>query len=77
MDFSWSPEQREIFDAISTFASAKLNDNLIENDREGVFNREGWSKCGEIGIQGLPVPEEYGGTGQNPLTTVGALEHLG
>ena len=77
MDFSWSSQQRELFDAIGAFASKELNDNLIANDRAGVFNRAGWKKCGEIGIQGLAVPVEHGGTGQDPLTTVGALERLG
>ena len=77
MDFSWSPQQKELFDAIGQFAAKELNDNLIENDRHGVFNRVGWKKCGEIGIQGLAVPAAYGGVGQDPLTTVGALERLG
>jgi alkylation response protein AidB-like acyl-CoA dehydrogenase len=77
MDFSWTPGQLEIFDAIGNFAGAELNDNLVENDRAGVFNREGWIKCGAKGIQGLAVPEGYGGRGLDPLTTVGALERLG
>ena len=77
MDFSWSSEQKELFDAISEFASKELNHDLIEHDRNGTFNRDGWKKCGEIGIQGLPVPVEYGGLGLDPLTTVGALERLG
>jgi alkylation response protein AidB-like acyl-CoA dehydrogenase len=77
MDFSWSPQQKELFDAIQRFATQELNDNLIENDRTGVFNRAGWKKCGEMGVQGLAVPTEYGGLGQDPLTTVGVLERLG
>jgi alkylation response protein AidB-like acyl-CoA dehydrogenase len=77
MDFSWSQPQRELFDAFERFAAAELNHNLIENDRGGVFNREGWNKCGAQGIQGLAVPVEYGGLGRDPLTTVGALERLG
>jgi alkylation response protein AidB-like acyl-CoA dehydrogenase len=77
MDFSWSPQQQELFESISRFAAKELNNNLIENDRNGVFNREGWKKCGQFGIQGLPVPEAFGGLGQDPLTIVGALERLG
>jgi len=77
MDFSWSEEQKNLFETISRFASRELNHNLIENDRNGIFNRDGWTKCVELGIQGLPVPETYGGTGMDPLTTVGALERLG
>jgi alkylation response protein AidB-like acyl-CoA dehydrogenase len=77
MDFSWSDQQKELFKAIERFAAAELNKNLIENDREAVFNRDGWKKCGQMGIQGLAVPVDYGGLGQDPLTTVGALESLG
>ena len=77
MDFSWSEEQKNLFDTISRFASRELNHNLIENDRNATFNHDGWTKCGELGISGLTVPEAYGGTGLDPLTTVGALERLG
>ena len=77
MDFSWSPGQRELFDTIGKFAAAELNQNLVDNDRAGVFNREGWKKCGAMGIQGLAVPSDYGGRGLDPLSTVGALERLG
>lgn len=77
MDFEWSREQRELLDAVQRFATEELNANVIENDREGHFDHEGWKKCGEFGIQGLPAPEEYGGLGADALTTVGALERLG
>lgn len=77
MDFSWTQSQRELFDQIERFAAAELNHHLIENDRNSVFNHEGWRKCGAMGIQGLAVPEAYGGRGHDPLSTVGALERLG
>lgn len=77
MDFSWSEEQRELFDAIERFAASKLNENLIAADQGAIFNSEGWKACGEMGIQGLSVPQDYGGLGQDPMTTVGALERLG
>ncbi len=77
MDFAWSDEQQELLNAVDRFARAELHENVIENDRNQIFDRAGWKKCGEFGIQGLPVPEEYGGLGMDPLTTVGALERLG
>lgn len=77
MDFAWSPEQRELLDAVQRFAAQHLPSDLIADDRHDRFNHEGWRKCGEFGIQGLPVPPEYGGLGADPLTTVGALERLG
>jgi hypothetical protein len=77
MDFSWSAEQKELLDAVQRFAAQQLAGSVIEGDREAHFDHEGWKKCGEFGIQGLPAPPEYGGLGADALTTVGALERLG
>lgn len=77
MDFSWSTEQRELREGVVRFARESLNEGLIERDERGEFNREGWKKCAELGIHGLPVPAEYGGMGLDALTTVGVLESLG
>ncbi|HMD85420.1 MAG TPA: acyl-CoA dehydrogenase family protein [Terriglobia bacterium] len=77
MDFAWSEEQLAIRDEIVKFARQELNENLIERDRNDEFSREGWLKCAELGIHGLPIPREYGGGGSDILTTVCALEALG
>ncbi|MEX2112179.1 MAG: acyl-CoA dehydrogenase family protein [Pirellulales bacterium] len=77
MDFAWKPEQKALFETVDRFARQSLGENMIERDREGVFDQQGWKQCGEFGIQGLPVPEQYGGLGTDAVTTVGALERLG
>jgi len=77
MDFSWSEEQAQLRQAAIDFSRKELNEGLLERDRRGEFNRPAWKKCAEFGIQGLPVPKEYGGMGADPLTTVGVLEALG
>lgn len=77
MDFSWSDEQKQLRESIATFAREELNDGLIERDRNGEFNHEGWKKCARMGVHGLPVPVAYGGLGMDALTTVGVLESLG
>jgi len=77
MDFSWSDEQKNLRDSIAKFAAETLNDGLIERDEKGEFNRDGWKRCAEMGVHGLPVPAEYGGMGMDALTTVGVLESLG
>src|SRR5437773_10947793 len=77
MDFAWSDQQRELLDAVGRFASQQLNYDVVENDRDSVFDHDAWKRCGDFGIQGLPVPTEYGRLGMDPLTTVGALERLG
>jgi len=77
MNFAWSEQQKELLDAVQRFANQHLAYDVISGDREHRFSHEGWRKCGQLGIQGLPVPPEYGGLGADPLTTVGALERLG
>lgn len=77
MDFSWSTEQKQLRQQVVEFARRELNDGLIERDDAGEFNRDGWMKCAAMGIHGLPIPEVYGGSGLDALTTVGVLESLG
>lgn len=77
MDFSLTDEQKTLRREIIRFAQNELNENVIQRDREQAFPKELWKKCGEMGLQGLPVPEEYGGNGLDPLTTAIALEALG
>lgn len=77
MDFKLNDEQKLLRDTIVRFARQELNDDIVSRDREHEFPRELWDKCGEMGLQGLPVPEELGGMGLDPLSTVVALEALG
>jgi alkylation response protein AidB-like acyl-CoA dehydrogenase len=77
MDFSLSEEQQILRETIIRFASKELNDGIIERDRDQSFSRALWDHCGQMRLQGLPVPEEYGGSGLDPLTTAIALEAFG
>lgn len=77
MDFSLSPEQVQFADAIFAFAREQLNDNMEARDREATFSRELWTKCAEFGLLGLPIPPEYGGQGQDLISTIAAMEALG
>jgi alkylation response protein AidB-like acyl-CoA dehydrogenase len=68
---------REWFDTTAEFAASQLDEGAPERDSLGEFWREGYQRCGAFGLLGLPVPAEYGGKGQNLLTTVAAMEGLG
>ena len=77
MDLSWSKEQLAIKKEVIEFARTELNENVVERDKNSEFSIEDWLKCARFGIQGLCIPEEYGGQGQDLLTTILVLEGLG
>jgi len=77
VDFEWSPEQRAFSEAVARFARDELDDDVVRRDAERTFASSAWERCTAFGIQGLPLPEEYGGGGADPLTIVAGLESLG
>ena len=77
MDFSLTEDQQALQDAVIDFARSELGYDMIEADRAEAFSREAWQKCAEFGIQGLPIPEEYGGGGSDLMTTIAVMEGLG
>lgn len=78
MDFGLSDEQRALRDTVRDFARRELSaEGLLERDHEGAFDAAGWQRCGAFGIQGLALPEAYGGGGRTPLEAVLGMESLG
>lgn len=77
MDFTLSPEQLALKRTIIDFSKNELNHGLIARERRGEFFHEGWKKCSEFGILGLPLPEQYGGSDADILTIILAMEGLG
>jgi len=70
-------EQRQLQSGAAAFARSELNDNLIERDRDEVFNSQGWQKCAAFGVLRLPVPPEYGGMGLGITDVIAVMEGLG
>jgi hypothetical protein len=77
LDFAWNEEQAAFRKEVLRFAREELKDDVIARDHNEEFSRPLWEKCAKFGIQGLPIPVEYGGGGADILTTVCALEALG
>ena len=77
MNFDLTPEQQTLQSAAIEFARRELNSNMIERDAQQVFSRDGWEKCAAFGVQGMPIPKEYGGRGADPITTITMMEGLG
>jgi alkylation response protein AidB-like acyl-CoA dehydrogenase len=77
MDFELTPEQQALQNAAIEFARRELRNDMIERDAQQIFSHDGWKKCAAFGVQGMPIPKEYGGSDADPITTVAMMEGLG
>ncbi len=77
MDFSFTEEQQMFYDTIYRFAKNEIVDLCEEADLNSEFSFVIWKKLGEMGLLGLPFPEEYGGSGADVTTCTVAGEALG
>jgi len=77
MDISLTEDQIQFKELAIKFAIHELNDGAKEREKNSEFNADGWKKCAAFGIQGLSMPEQYGGLGMDILTCIAAMEGLG
>jgi short/branched chain acyl-CoA dehydrogenase len=76
MDFELSREQRLIKETVRDFARAEIAPVAEELDREKRFPYEIVAKLGDLGLMGIPFPEDCGGGGADTLSYVLAIEEL-
>jgi L-prolyl-PCP dehydrogenase len=76
MEFAWSSEQCELYEA-AVEAAARIAQVGGQGSEGSVFSAEAWRAAGEFGLAGLDVPVEYGGLGLDCLTTARVLEGFG
>ena len=72
MDFTLSEEQQQLYKSLVAFARDVVEPEAGARDREGRFDRTVWDACGEVGLTGICISEEYGGGGAGarcPSTT--------
>jgi alkylation response protein AidB-like acyl-CoA dehydrogenase len=77
VDFNPTPEQKAICRTIREMCTDAFNGSAMDDDRQGAFSRARWDLCGDVGVHGLVIPQEYGGSGHGMLTTALAIETLG
>ncbi|MGH3990874.1 MAG: acyl-CoA dehydrogenase family protein, partial [Pseudonocardiaceae bacterium] len=76
MDFDLSPDHELIRRTVREFAEGEIAPVAEELDRTKAFPYEIVHKLGELGLMGIPFPEEYGGAGGDTLAYVLAVEEL-
>src|SRR5688500_16612456 len=76
MEFELSDEQRLLRETVRDFARREVAPAAAELDREKRFPYELVAKLGELGLMGIPFPQEYGGGGADSLSYAMAIEEL-
>ncbi len=76
MDFDLSEEHQLIRDTVRDFAEQEIAPVAEELDREARFPYEIVAELGELGLMGVPFPEEYGGAGGDALAYALTIEEL-
>src|SRR4030043_2250515 len=77
MDFILSKEQEMVRNLCRDFAKNEILPVAEELDKTGQFPYEIWKKMANLGICGIPIPEEYGGGGLDWLSMIIAIEEIG
>ncbi len=76
MNFQLTEEQEMLRKMVRDFAVNEVEPTAAERDEEERFDREIFDKMGELGLTGIPWPEEYGGIGADYVSYVIAVEEL-
>jgi alkylation response protein AidB-like acyl-CoA dehydrogenase len=76
MDLDLTPEQELVRDTVREFAQARVAPVAEELDRESRFPYELVAELAELGLMGLPIPEDYGGAGGDTVSYALAIEEL-
>ena len=77
MEFELTPEQRQVRDLVREFATEEIAPGAGERDEHEELPLDIVKKLGELGICGVPIPEEYGGLGADAVTWALVIEELG
>ncbi|MFU8772311.1 MAG: acyl-CoA dehydrogenase family protein, partial [Anaerolineales bacterium] len=77
MNFDLNEEQRMWQEVVHDFVSREVKSRASHVDEAEEFNQVAASKMGPIGLLGLYVEEEYGGTGVDAISAAIAIEELG
>jgi acyl-CoA dehydrogenase len=74
--FALTEEERAVRDTAAQFAARELAPTVAQRDEEERYDRSLFDRMGELGLTGLPYPEEFGGAGMGTFPWVLACEEL-
>ncbi|HBO69319.1 MAG TPA: acyl-CoA dehydrogenase [Deltaproteobacteria bacterium] len=77
MDFELKPEHRALRETVRSFVEKEVRPHARRWDEEGEFPSATVARLGELGLLGVMVPEEYGGSGMDTISYSIAVEEIG
>ena len=76
MELQLSPEQRQIEEMVTEFVDEEIVPRASEIDERDEFPTDLVDELAELGLMGMPFPEEYGGAGLDYHAYPSALEEI-
>jgi len=76
MDLELNDEQKMIRDTVREFAEKEIVPIAAHTDATGEFPVQTFKRLAELGLMGLPFPEEYGGAGADSISMAIAVEEI-
>ncbi|MCV2446278.1 isovaleryl-CoA dehydrogenase [Paracoccus sp. DMF] len=76
MAFDLGEDVNALRDTVHRWAQERVKPIAAEVDRSNAFPNDLWPEMGEMGLLGITVPEEFGGTGMGYLAHVIATEEI-
>lgn len=76
MNFHFTEDQKDILEVVKDFAETEIKPIASEIDEEERFPEETVAKMAEMGLLGLPFPEEVGGAGMDTITYAAVIEEI-
>jgi len=74
--FALTEEERAVRDTAREFAERELAPTVAQRDDEERYDRELFTRMGELGLTAIPYPEDYGGAGLDTFHWVLAAEEI-
>lgn len=76
MDFNLTEEQKMIREMVRNFAEKEVAPLAEKIDEKEIFPAENVKRMAELGLLGMMIPQEYGGSGLDVLSYVIAIEEI-
>jgi len=76
MNFAFNEEQNAIRDVVARFSAEVLAPGYRKRDQEGIIEKDVIRQLGEMGLLGGELPEEFGGSGMDCVTSGLIIEEI-